>query len=212
MAFSVNSPSDIINNALVKIGHQQQLGSLWDGSDEAQKALAIYGQTRDQLLRTGDWDFARRDISVTATKTAPQIPGGYGYIPPTLWDPTVNPPLPFLFQYAYPDNCLKVRSIRPTPLFVPNFDPWPRVFSTTNDNSAASAGAKTIVCNIGPTMIVTFTGRITDPTVMEASFIETLTDECGRRLALALGGAADAVKVEGSAEQVSGAMADMTQG
>lgn len=206
MVASIQNPADAVNAALVRIGHKLTIGSLYDGSDAANVAINIYGQTRDQLLRDGDWAFARRDIAIAAIKSAPTT----GYFPPAAWDPATNPPLGFQFQYAYPADCLKVRAIRPVPVFAWNFDPQPVVFSTPND-STLSPPAKVIACNIGPNAVLTYCGQVTDPQQWEATFTESLIAELARRLAVALANM-EAAKMEAADEQAETSIAKTIQG
>ena len=108
----VQSPADAINVSLRRIGYKLRVASLYDGSKAARSALDIYAQTRDEILRQNDWTFAERNISMTMLKQAPVG----GYIPPVTWS-TTYPPLPWLFEYAYPTDCLKVRAVKPVPIF-----------------------------------------------------------------------------------------------
>ena len=124
MPSSVTSPADVLNVTLRRIGYKGRVGNLYDGSLAAKRALDIYGQTRDELLRQNDWGFAERNLDMTLLKQAPKG----GYIPPTLWTPAY-PPLPWLYEYARPGDCLKIRSIKAVPLFLPNMDPQPIVFT-----------------------------------------------------------------------------------
>lgn len=204
MAATILTPADVINLALARIGFKGRVGSLYDGSLSAKKALDVYGQTRDQLIRAGQWDFAERIAAGTLIKSAPL--GGYN--PATPWT-SIYPGLPWLFSYAYPDDCLKVRSVRPTPLFIPNFDPQFNVFSIDNDNSFAPA-QRVILCNV-PAAIITYAGQVTDPTTWDADFIEALAAALGRRLAPALVGL-DAAKLEISDEEAEANLAAQQQG
>ena len=108
---SVSTPEDVCNIALAQIGHAERIGSLYEGSRASEVALTIYGQTRDDLLRKQDWGFAEVTASLTLLKTAP--PGGYG--PWQVWAPATNPPPPWLYEYAYPSDCLMIRSLRAAP-------------------------------------------------------------------------------------------------
>lgn len=177
---AIQSPADAVNAALVRIGHQLRIGTLYDGSMAAKRALDIYAQTRDQMLRDGDWHFAERDTTLTLLKAAPAA----GYIPPTVWSLALYPPLPWQYEYQWPSDCLKVRAVKPTPLFLPNFDPKPHSFATPNDNSYIPA-IKVICCNVA-SAILTYTGQITDPTTWEPSFAEVFIAALARRLVPAL--------------------------
>lgn len=179
MVFIITSPEDVINLSLARIGYKMRIGSIFDGSLASKKALDIYSQTRDEMLRLGEWDFAERNLAMTLLKQAPP----YGYIPPIEWTPAY-PSLPWLYEYAYPTDCLKVRSVRSRTLFPINYDPLPRVFMVENDNAFTPA-QKVILCNV-PDAILTYTGQITDPTTWEVDFVEALAAALGRRLAPSL--------------------------
>jgi hypothetical protein len=203
MTSSVQSPADAINIALRRIGHKLRIGSLYEGSEAARKAIDFYGQTRDALLRSGDWGFAQRDVALTLLKKAP--PGGYMGQPWT----SAYPMLPYLFEYTYPSDCIRVLSIKQTPIFVPNFDPQPNVFSVDNDNSYTPA-MKVIVCNV-PQAILCYTGRVTDPSNWEADFTEALIDDLARTLAAGFA-SEDYVKLEAAVAQSEAQTAEAEQG
>ncbi len=202
MTVSVRSAADVVNLALARIGYSHRIGSLYDGSKAANLALTIYGATRDELLRAEDWDFAESNVPLTLLKQAP--PGGY--FPPVIWT-TAYPPLPWLYEYSYPADCLKVRSIRGVPLIIPNFDPIPVVWSVESDSALS---AKVVVCNV-PNAILTYTARLTDPNDWEADFSEALAAALARRFAPELVGL-DAAKMEASDEQAARVTADNKQG
>jgi hypothetical protein len=181
-SFAIQSPADAVNGALVRIGYKLRVGSLTDGSAAAKKALDIYAQTRDELLRQNDWAFAERNVVLTLLKTAPALTnGGYGYIPPVVWNPATNPPLPWIFEYGFPGDCLKVRAVKSTPLFIPNFNPIPTLFAVVNDSSYTPP-QRVIVCDVGSAQLV-YTGQITDPTTWDADFCEAIIDQLAQRLA-----------------------------
>jgi hypothetical protein len=175
MTASIQTPADLTNLALRRIGYKLRVASLYDGSLAAKQVLDIYAQTRDQLLRTNDWGFAERNVAMTLQKSAPVG----GYVPPVTWNPNTNPPIPYLFQYARPADCLKIRSVKQTPLFVPNFDPQPNVFGEAND---PLLNAQVILCNV-PNALLVYTGQITDPASWDADCIQALVDELGKALA-----------------------------
>jgi hypothetical protein len=177
---ALTSPADVINNALVRIGYRLRVGSLYDGSLAAKKALDCYAQTRDAKLRDGDWYFAQRSIAAVLLKTAT----AGGYVPPNVWNPAVNPPIGWRFSYEWPADCLKVRCLKAVPVLSPNFDPQPIVYSIANDN-AYNPPAKVILCNVAGANLV-YTGQVTDPTTWEPGFGEELCASLGRLLVAAL--------------------------
>jgi hypothetical protein len=191
MALVITNPSDMVNLALTRIGRKDYIGSIYEGSEAAVVALRIYSETRDEMLRAYDWGFAERNINMTLLKQAPTT----GYFPPNTWNPATNPPPPWLFEYTYPSDCLKVRAVKPVPLYVLNFDPQPNVFAVENDNNFTPA-QKVILCNVPAAMLV-YTGQVTDCTTWEADFIDAFASKLGLRLAPALANM-DAAKMEAS--------------
>lgn len=175
----LSNPADIVNASLVRIGFGSQIGSLYDGSKAAQRALAIYGQTRDAMIRDGDWQFAQRNVFLTLLKTAPA-----SYVPGFTWDPATNPPVPWLFEYAYPDDMLKLRAVKPVPIFPINPDPQPYIWTIDND-SAYSPPRRVILCNVENAVCV-YTGQVTDPRTWSVDFVEALIEELGKNLATGL--------------------------
>ena len=183
--FAVQSPADAVNAALVRVGYRLRVGSLYDGSAAAKKALDIYAQTRDELLRQNDWAFAERNVAATLLKSAPQTTNGqYGYIPPATWNGAVNPPLPWTFEYSWPPDCLKVRAVKPTPLLIPNFNPMPNLFAVVNDSYFAPP-QRVIVSDVTNAQLV-YTGQVTDLTTWDSDSLEMLIDALGQRLAPSL--------------------------
>ena len=203
MTTAISSPAAIVNLSLARIGFKGRIGSLYDGSTAAKKALDLYSQTRDELIRDGNWEFAERIVAGTLVKQAPP-----SYIT-TPWSAAANPDLPWLFSYAYPSDCLKVRSVRQTPMFVPNFDPQHNVFSLGNDTGSNPA-VRVILCNVANALI-TYAGQVTDPTSWDSEFTEALASALGRRLAPALVGL-DATKLEISDEQAERELAAQDRG
>lgn len=202
---TISSPADIANIALAKIGYKKSVGNLFDGSLAAQKILNVYQNTRDALLRDGEWPFSERNVAATLLKSAPVG----GYIPPTVWNGATNPALNWLFSYGWPDDCLKVRYLKATPLFVPNFDPQPNLFSVANDNYYTPA-RRVILSNVAGVNIV-YTGQITDVTTMPPDFIEEFADALGENIAAVLT-TMDAQKLAAAAEGADEMRAGAEQG
>lgn len=184
MSAVITSYEDIVNAALARLKAPIRVGKLTDGSVPSKIALDTIGQTRDALLREGDWGFARRDVDLTLLKSAPA--GGYIAVP---WDPVTYPPLPWRYAYEYPADCLKVRQIQRQPNFIPDFAPAPVVFETPNTYVSATPDPnvelKCIVCNV-PNAILTYTGQVLDPSLWEASFVELMISAMAEVLAPAI--------------------------
>lgn len=210
MPLSLRSPEDVVNAALGRIGHAHRIGDLFEGSEAAQTAIDIYAQTRDELLRSQDWDFSQREVNLTLLKQAPV--GGYG--PWAPWDPTQNPTPGWAYEYAYPDDCLRVRSVQPQPGFLIDFDPQPYIWKVENDNNYTPA-VRVILCQVG-SAILTYVGQITDPLTWNSLFAEALIAALAKRLAPVLSQIdqerlADE-RAEASDEAITAANADVSQG
>lgn len=182
MTTSLTSPADIINASLVQIGYPLRVGDLLDGSAAAQTALQVYSQTRDDMLRDGDWQFASRDIVLTLLKSAPVG----GYVPGINdWNGTNYPPVRWQYEYAYPDDCLKVRAVKPVPIFIPNPDPRPYLFAIENDNYYTPA--RKVILTDAVNALAVYTGRVTNPATWDVTFTQALVDELAAKLTPALG-------------------------
>lgn len=204
MVASLSKPADIVNAALVRIGWKQQIGNLYDGSAAANLGLAIYGQARDDLMRDGNWGFCQRTLSLTLLKAAPIG----GYVPPTSWSP-IYPQLPWNFEYEYPDDCLKMRAVKPVPIFVPNFDPTPYPFNIANDNTYSPA-KRVILSNVQYAAGV-YAARVVDPSTFPVDFSQALVDAVAEAIAPGLVGLQAAQKEEQEGA-VTKHVAEMEQG
>ena len=193
----------LVNQALRRTSYKIEIGYIYEGSQAARMALTLYGQTRDELLRSQDWPFARRVAPLTLLKTAPV--GGYG---PTGWT-DAYPQAPWIYEYAYPDTCLELRSVRPTPIIIPEYDPQPNVFTEANDLTVSPT--KVVLTNLRNALAV-FTGQINDPSQWEPTFTEALVEGLSRRLAEGLGANTDSVKTQFQIAQAAEAKADRIRG
>jgi hypothetical protein len=203
MVAAIQTPADLCNDALKRIGAKVRIGNLYEGSMAAKIILDVYAQTRDALLREKDWNFAERNTDMTLLKSAPV--NGYG---PDGWS-SAYPSIPWSFSYEYPSDCLRVRALKPQPIFVKNFDPQPHTFSVENDKSY-DPPKKVILCDI-PNALLTYTGQITDPLNWEPTFCEAFASRLGRIIAPSIAGM-EAVKFAAQDDAVSQAVADITQG
>jgi hypothetical protein len=160
---SVSSVAEICNLALDRIGWPRSIGRIYDGTIEARVAIRAYGQTRDDVLKTQDWDFAERLVALTPF--------------------TGTTPIGWQYAYLWPSDCLKVRLVSWADAPIPNFDPRPALF--TDLNVAQPSSQRLIVANVSPANL-TYTGQVTDMTTWDAAFTESLIEELARRFAEAL--------------------------
>lgn len=84
---------NVVNTALRQIGYPIAIGSIYEGSPASKAALDVYAETVWALLRTQDQEFSRKVSALVATG---------------------NPaPLGWTSEYAYPPDCLRVRTLAP---------------------------------------------------------------------------------------------------
>lgn len=182
------SPEDVCNIALRRIGWTVPIGNIYEGSPAARAAVEFYVHERDELTVSEDWQFARQEVSLgLPIKTAPV--GGYAVTP---WS-AAYPLLPWIYEYPYPADCLKIRSVRGSPALIPVFDPVPNIFTIANDPSLSPS--RVVLTNL-LTPIACVTAPIADPTLWspEPRFTEALVQRLALRFQEALAPKPDEVK------------------
>lgn len=113
-----SSVISLSNRALLSIGARATISSLNEGSTESDAINILYNPTFTALARTAPWGCLRAQATLTllaAAQGTPENPDGT-----TL----PLPPVPWIYQYSYPINCLAVRYIVPSlPGSTPNGSP-----------------------------------------------------------------------------------------
>lgn len=97
------TPTSVCNLALSEVGSRVSITSLTQGTPAANAANLFYTPKTQMLLRGANWDFARKQELLTLNK-AVIIDGEASDDPP---------PQPWLYEYLYPSDCLKMRFIIP---------------------------------------------------------------------------------------------------
>src|ERR1700761_2442839 len=100
----------ICNRSLLSIGARSQVSSVnpSDGSVEANACSVLFTPTFEALGRAAHWNCLGREIALSllmAASGTPENPSGSSY---------PIPPIPWLYAYAYPSDCLDVRYIVPS--------------------------------------------------------------------------------------------------
>src|SRR5690348_7053651 len=186
MAAVFTSPETVCNAALVRIGWSGGfVENMYDGTRQANACLAIYGQTRDSILRTFEWGFAEVNTPLTLLKTAPVF--GYSLPSTTSSWTSSYPMLPWLYEYQYPSNCVKIRSLRPQNPVLYVFDPAPNTFRIADDTTITTSNKKVILTNLANAYAV-YTGQVTDPTLWDDGFTDTMVAALASQLGTLLTG------------------------
>jgi hypothetical protein len=165
-------PEDIVNNALEVIGHEQRIGSFWDGTFEAVVARDMWIQLRDAQLSALQPDWSRWDDALTPSKTAPPA-----YSDARKWSSATDPDMPWLYEYALPDDCLVPMAIKHRPSTLPVWRPRPMRFRIKTE-----AGVYTLLGN-DPAPVLTCVHSVADTTVWHNDFIDAMTEALAKRLA-----------------------------
>lgn len=157
----MTSVISVCNLALSETGQRITVSSIYppDGTAASLTLGLIYEPKTQALLRAANWDFARKQVVLTQLKAA-VINGEVSADPP---------PQPFLYEYAWPPDCLKARFIMQiaptqpagTPLttapnmIIPGFVPSTRVpFVVSSDVDANGNAIKVILTNMPNAQLV----------------------------------------------------------
>jgi hypothetical protein len=167
------APEDIVNNALEAIGHPNRISSFFDGTQEAIVARDMWGVVRDALLTKIQPDWARREVSLTPTKTAPST--GYDEVVP--WS-SVYPDLPWTYEYAVPDDCLQPLSLQPRITLLQVWRPKPMRFRIKPN----AAGTNYVILGDDPSPILTYVAKIPDPNLWQDDFAPIMIETMAHRL------------------------------
>lgn len=194
-----NSQVSICNRALSAIGNRSTISSLTERSTEARACALIFDDTVDEVLSMAYWNFARKVGFLSLTKSAPGTPTNQTAVSST-WTPAYPAP-PWLYEYAYPTDCVQMRQIIQQ---AQNY--YVGVPLTSNGLSAypyaIGPGAMFIVglgydVNDQPQNVVltnqyqaiaVYTVRVSNPGLWGAQFVEAVVQALAAKLAVPLTG------------------------
>jgi len=179
------SQVQIANMALDVIGTRSTIASLTEGSTEANAISRHWDNAVDAMLRAAHWNFARKQIPLTLLQDATQ-----GQTVPTPW----------LYEYAYPSDCVLMRQLVP----LIQTQPIPPV-STPGSASPIAAYGPPVRFQLGtdldfngnplnvlltnqPQAIGIYTFRNTNTAMWDSLFVQGLAAYLGARVCLALTG------------------------
>jgi len=180
MSASLTSPIQVVNYALARIGYKIRVGNLWDGSEAAKRALDVYAETRDAMLRVGDWGFAQKTAVAVAS--------------------SVSPPYPWASAWVYPDDCLRVRNVYdPTIATVDVNNPAPSIWTIAYDDTWPNGRA---IWTRTTSATIVYQARVTDPSHWEPLFLDSFSLALGNNLRAVLIAKDDPNLVKLSAEEM----------
>jgi len=180
---------DLCNQVLVELGYPKRIGDIFEGAKASRVALEVFGQTRDELIDSDDWPFARRTVAMALLKGPP--PAG-GYNPATPWT-TAYPKPGWLYEYTYPADCLEFNAVIAPPQAMFDLDPQPAVWRVDNDN-AFDQPQKVLLTNVKNAMGV-YTAQVVDISTWEPGFISILIKKLKAKFAFLFSDTANTEKL-----------------
>lgn len=193
---------DLANEAILAVGGRGEIARMNEQSNAARYARTFYQTTLDDIQRAAHWNFARKTDYLSQLKAAPGAPGNTA-AGTQNWDPATQPPPPWLYEYQYPADCLKMRFISPqvapnaftgTPISsVPSFVPvpyytlQPQRFLEALDDKLKDGPQKVILTNQFQAIGV-WTTRVTNPDLWDARFKLAFVSALGVRMCIPLSG------------------------
>jgi hypothetical protein len=167
------TPIDVVNQSLDFIGAQVQLASFSDPARPglAASALLLYTPTVQLVLRQNNPDFAR-------------------LTPTLLLASTVTPPVPWMFVYEYPADCLFLRQLVPPPRSYNIYDPFPVRGNVGVVIDPSSNPVKVIATDLANAFAVYTTSLVTEDN-WDSVFLQAVIRQLANPLAMAVAGRPD---------------------
>lgn len=173
---------DIANMALDLIGTRSSIASLTEGSTESNAINRHWANAVDAVLRAAHWNFARTQKALTLLQD-----GTSGGAVPTPW----------LYEYAYPSDCVLMRYLMPmiqvsptsavgTPSPVAAYGP-PVKFVLSTDFDINGNPINVLLTN-QPQAVGVYTFRNPNTQMWDPLFVQTMAAYLGARICLALTG------------------------
>lgn len=200
-----NTDTSICNRALAHIGTRSQIASLTENSPEARACNMFYEETRNEVLSMAYWNFANKTATLSVLKVAPGTPGAAS-TNATVWNNTFPPP-PWLYEYAYPDDCIQMMRIlaqfdtgftgvpiftTATSIFPANFVGYgpavPYKVSTDTPPGQSSGPPTNVILTNQYQAIAVYTQLITNPALFSGQFVEALSCAIAAKISMQLTG------------------------
>jgi hypothetical protein len=170
----VASEVEIYNLALANIASKAFVNSLTEDSNERKFCAANYATARDVVFEDHDWNFASFYENLALLKESTDA---------------VPPPLPWLYEYTYPSQCVKAREI------VRELDNLPDVPFRIDLDDAKSGK---VIHTDKEDAKLRFTYRVSNPTLFSPRAVEAIGWKLATMIAIPITGD---LKLKQNAEQ-----------
>lgn len=175
----------IANLALDAIGTRSSIASISEPSREARAISLHYAPALDAVLRSAHWNFARTQIVLALLNDA------------TL-SPPQKVPQPWLYEYAYPADCVLFRYIMPQYGNLPSQGPnvgsaipfflgAPVRFLISSDLDSNGNQIKVILTN-QPQAIGIYTARVSNTELFDPDFVQAFSNYLAAKICIGVNG------------------------
>lgn len=193
----------IANRALADAGTRSTIASFTEGSNESNAVALIYIPVRRQLQSAAHWGFDGATATLSLLKSAPGTLETPNFPLSGTWS-TAYPPPPWMYEYAYPSDCLRGRKLvvnytsgvtGGVPIFpgvlAGQDSPWlpnaGQKFSVGSDLDSNGNQIKVILANIDQALL-SYTRDVTIESLWDSQFEEAMVGALSAKLAWALTG------------------------
>lgn len=166
------------------MGSRSTISSLQENSNEAKACARQYGFALANMLQAAFWNFARFQAPLTLLLDGSKTP------PDAV-------PSPWIFEYAYPSDCIQARYVQPmmqgNPASVPGAQSLPYWIGTpvrflvSADNDQSGNKRRVILTNQAQAILI-YTALITDTGMFDEQFTLALSNYLGHRISTPLSG------------------------
>ncbi|CAJ0778761.1 hypothetical protein LMG7141_00796 [Ralstonia condita] len=179
---STSSQVAIANMALDAIGTRSTIAAMNEGSAEANAINRHWDNAVASVLRAAHWNFARKQVALTLLQD-----GTNGGTVPTPW----------LYEYAYPSDCLLMRYLMPLiqvqPVSVvgsasPVAAYGPPVKFVIGTDVDLNGNPINVILTNQPQAVGVYTFRNTNTAMWDELFVQALASYLGSRVCIALTG------------------------
>lgn len=186
------SDVSIANQALAASGSRTQISSLDDNTKQAKTVKLFYASTRDSLLREAQWGFADKFVALGLLTSLPGAPGSTE-TGGSVWSP--NFPAPgWLYQYSYPEDCLKANWIIPQGQWgaflaqAQTDGPWRAFKAFAVPFALSSSGGIAVINTNAQQAILSYTMRVENAALFPPDFEEALVGRLAFKIVIPLSG------------------------
>ena len=179
-----DSIPQVCNLALSRVPTRSTIASLSENSPEARQCALWYQPSLNAVLQAAFWNFARKQLTLSLLQDATASPPG---VVPTPW----------LYEYAYPTDCIQVRYLMPTvdnlpasapgASSVPYYMGQPVKFVISSDVDVNGNEIKVILSN-QPSAVAVYTKRVVSPAMFDDQFLMALAAYMAHAMCPALTG------------------------